>query len=176
MERRHPNVANLEEVAAQEQRKGKLGYRVRRMATPTGARALGCSHYEVAPGLTAFPRHFHSLLEEALFILEGTGTLRIGEAQVAVQAGDYVALPVGPDHVHSLSNSGSETLRYLALSGPATPVTADILGYPDSKKIAFASGVDPMKGMRGGGAWTMKIVSADAPNLDYFQDEPLAQE
>jgi hypothetical protein len=35
--------------------------------------------------------------------------------------------------------------------------------------------VDPVKGMRGG-AWLMKIVSAEAPNLDYFQDEPLAKE
>lgn len=175
MERRHPNVANIDEVPAQEQRKGKLGHRVRRLGTPAGSRALGCSYLEVAPGMTAFPRHFHSLLEEALYILEGTGTLRTGEAEVSVRAGDYIAFPPGPDNAHALANSGAEPLRYLALSSPATPVTADILGYPDSKKIAFASGVDPAKGMRGG-TWLMKIISAEAPNLDYFQDEPLAKE
>jgi uncharacterized cupin superfamily protein len=175
MDRRHPNVANVEEVTPQEQRKGKLGHRSRRLGTAAGGKALGCSYYEVAPGLTAFPRHFHSLMEEALYILEGSGTLKIGEAQVELRAGDYVGLPAGPETVHALTNSGSQPLRYLAFSAPATPVTADILGYPDSKKIAFASGVDPVKGMRGG-AWLMKVVSADAPSLDYFQDEPLAKE
>lgn len=175
MERRHPHVANIDEVPAHEQRKGRLGFRVRRMGGPAGSRALGCSYLEVGPGMTAFPRHFHSLLEEALYILEGTGTLRIGEAEVAVRAGDFVAFPAGPETAHALSNSGAEPLRYLALSSPATPVNADILGYPDSKKIAFASGVDLTKGLRGGG-WLMKIVSAEAPSLDYFQDEPLAKE
>jgi len=175
MERRHPNVANVEEVSAREVGKGRIGHRAKRLGTEAGGKALGCSHYEVAPGMTAFPRHFHSLLEEALYILGGTGTLRIGEAEVAVRPGDYISFPAGPETVHALINSGAEPLRYLALSAPATPVTADIVAYPDSKKIGFASGVDPVKGMRGG-AWLMKIVSAEAPSLDYFQDEPLARD
>jgi len=175
MERRHPNVANLEEVSTREQGKGRIAHRVKRLGTAAGGKALGCSHYEVAPGMTAFPRHFHSLLEEALYILAGTGTLRIGEAEVAVRPGDYVSFPAGPDTVHALINSGTEPLHYLALSAPGTPVTADIVAYPDSKKIGFAAGVDPEKGIRGG-AWLMKIVSAEVPNLDYFQDEPLAKE
>jgi len=174
MERRHPNVVNLEELPAQEQGKGKLGHRSRRLGTATGGKSLGCSHYEVAPGMTAFPRHFHSLLEEGLYVLAGTGTLRIGEAEIPLRAGDYVSFPAGPEAVHALTNSGSEPLRYLALSAPATHIGADIVAYPDSKKIGFVSGVDPVKGWRGG-AWLMKIVSAEAPNLDYYLDEPLAK-
>lgn len=46
--------------------------------------------------------------------------------------------------------------------------------YPDSKKIAFASGVDPVKGLRGG-TWLMKLIKDDQPNVDYYEDEPLAR-
>jgi hypothetical protein len=43
MERRHPHVANVDEVGAQEQRRGRLGHRVRRLGTAAGGKALGCS-------------------------------------------------------------------------------------------------------------------------------------
>ena len=66
-------------------------------------------------------------------------------------------------------------LRYLALSAPATPSTLDIVGYPDSKKIGFAAGVDPAKGIRGG-AWLMKLIKEEQPAVGYYDDEPLARE
>ena len=79
---------------------------------------------EVEPGKTAFPFHFHSAIEEALYILEGKGTLRVGADKVEVRAGDYVGLPPGPEYTHALTNTGTGALRYLTMSGPATPVVA----------------------------------------------------
>lgn len=173
--RRHPHVVNVEEITPNEDSKGGFGSRRRRLGAEAGGMALGCSHIEVAPGKTAFPFHFHSAFEEGLFILEGTGTLRLGDTRVEVRAGDYVGLRPGPTEAHALENTGSVPLRYLALSSPATPSTLDIVGYPDSKKYAFASGVDPVKGFRGG-TWVMKIVKQDTPNAGYYDDEPLAKE
>ena len=49
----------------------------------------------------------------------------------------------------------------------------DIVVYPDSKKVAFASGVDPVKGFRGG-VWVMNLIKEEQPKLDYYDDEPLA--
>ena len=173
-ERRHPNVVNVEEIDHEEVGQGGFKLRRRRVGAATGARALGCSHHEVPPGKTAYPFHFHSSQEEALYVLEGTGTMRIGSDRVEVRAGDYVAFPAGPQSAHALTNTGSAPLRYLALSAPATPVTLDVVGYPDSKKIAFASGVDPMKGFRAG-SWVMKLIKEDQPNVGYYDDEPLAK-
>jgi uncharacterized cupin superfamily protein len=172
--RRHPNVVNIEEVDPAEQNRGGFGFRRRRLGPEAAGVALGCSHLEVAPGKTAFPFHFHSGFEEAIFILEGEATARIGKETVAVRAGDYLAFPPGPSAPHALTNSGAAPLRYLALSSPATPTTMDIVAYPDSKKVAFASGVDPVKGFRGG-VWVMNLIKEDQPKLDYYDDEPLAK-
>jgi len=172
--RRHPNVVNVEEIEPVEQGKGRFGSRRRRLGAAAGGAALGCTHLEVAPGKTAFPFHFHSAFEEALFIIEGQGAARIGKETVSIGAGDYLVFPAGPATPHALTNTGATPLRYLALSGPATPATMDIVAYPDSKKVAFASGVDPIKGFRGG-AWVMNLIKEDQPKLDYYDDEPLAE-
>ncbi|HEY1959037.1 MAG TPA: cupin domain-containing protein [Polyangiaceae bacterium] len=172
-ERRHARVVNVDEIEPMKQERGGFASVRRRLGAGTGGGALGASHTEVAPGKTAFPFHYHSAIEEALFILEGTGTLRIGKDTVKVRAGDWVAFPPGPDTCHALTNDGATPLRYLALSGAAIPTTIDVVAYPDSKKIAFAAGVDPKKGIQSG--WLFKLIREDQPPLDYYEDEPLAK-
>src|SRR5271167_3292078 len=105
--RRHPNVVNVDAVSPDEQGQGDFASRRRRLGPEAGGRALGCSHFEVPPGKTAFPFHFHSGFEEALFVLEGTGTARIGKDRVELRAGDYMAFPAGPDGAHALTNTGT---------------------------------------------------------------------
>src|SRR5689334_20542448 len=117
-DRRHDQVVNIDEVEVRTEAKGGFGFQARRLGTAAGSRALGCGYLEVPPGKTAFPFHFHSNFEEALYILEGTGTARIGEAKVEVRAGDYLAFPPGPSSSHALTNTGTGTLRYLAMSAP----------------------------------------------------------
>jgi uncharacterized cupin superfamily protein len=86
--RRHPNVVRFDEVEPQEMTQGDFSQRARRLGPAAGSRALGCTSYELPPGKTAFPFHFHSAIEEAIYILEGEGTLRIGKEQVAIGQGD----------------------------------------------------------------------------------------
>lgn len=105
--------------------------------------------------------------------MEGTGKLRLPGGDIDLRPGDYVGLPAGPDSAHTLTNTGASPLHYLCMSSPATPTTLDIVAYPDSRKIAFASGVDPVKGFRGG-AWLFKIIKEDQPPVDYYDDEPKA--
>jgi len=172
--RRHPHVVNLDEISPDQQRQGGFEFQRRRLGPEAGSRALGCSYIEVPPGKTAYPFHFHSAFEEAIYVLEGAGTLRIGSDSVSIRAGDYIGFPAGPPSAHALTNTGTTALRYLCVSAPATPATMDIVGYPDSKKIAFASGVDPVKGFRGG-TWVMKLIKEEQPSIGYYDDEPLAQ-
>ena len=86
--RRHKQVVSVQEVDAREQKQGGFAQSSRRLGAAAGGNALGCSHYELPPGKTSFPYHFHSAIEEALYILEGHGTLRIGPDRVDVRAGD----------------------------------------------------------------------------------------
>ena len=173
-ERRHKQVINIDEVTARTEARGGFGFEARRLGPDAGSRGLGCGHFELAPGKTAFPFHFHSAIEEAIYVLDGTGTMRIGGEQVAVRAGDWIGFPPGPESSHQLTNTGAAPLRYLALSGPATPVTLDIVGYPDSKKVAYAAGVDPSKGIRGP-VW-LRGLHKEQPPTDYYLDEPLAEQ
>jgi uncharacterized cupin superfamily protein len=173
-DRRHPRVVNVDELEPMKQAKGGFENSRRRVGFEAGTLGLGCSYTEVPPGKTGFPFHYHSAMEEALYILEGTGTLRIGKDTVTVRPGDYVAFPPGPDTSHALTNTGSSPLRYLALSAPATPITLDVVAYPDSKKVAFAAGVDPKKGLQSG--WLFKLIKEDQPQVGYYDDEPLAKE
>ena len=100
MSRRHPNVINIDEVETNEVKKGTHHVRNRRLGTPTGGAQLGGTLTELPPGAISYPFHYHCANEEAIYIISGTGTARIGEARVAVRAGDWIALPVGPDHAH----------------------------------------------------------------------------
>jgi uncharacterized cupin superfamily protein len=173
--RKHPHVVNVEEVAVREEKHGGFEFRSRRLGAAVGARSLGCSYFELPAGKTAFPFHFHAAIEEAIFVIEGRGTLRLGGDEVELRAGDYVAFLPGPDAPHQLTCHADGPMRYLCLSGPATPNTMDIVAYPDSKKIAFAAGIDPVKGARAG-SWFLKIVKEDQPQVDYYEGEPLAKE
>src|SRR5688500_17682553 len=109
--RRHPNVAHLEEVEPRTLEHGnRFACTMKLLGRATGSTRVSCTHYEVPPGRTAFPRHYHAAMEEAIFVLGGTGTLRIGESSVDISAGDYVTFPCGPDHAHQLVNTGADTL------------------------------------------------------------------
>jgi uncharacterized cupin superfamily protein len=133
MAQRHPNVLNLSEVEPREQKEGvRFGFKTRLLGKSAGARGIGASWYEVEPGRAAYPSHFHCANEEAIFVLEGEGTLRIGSERVAVRAGDWITRPTGPDHAHQLINTGTAPLRYLCMS---TLLTTELVGYPDSDKI-----------------------------------------
>src|SRR5256885_14678320 len=101
--RRPPNVVNLSEVEPETRLKGsKFGATVKWLTPQTSARGVGCGWHEVEPGRAAYPTHFHCANEEAIFILEGEGTLRIGADTVPLKPNDFVSFPVGPDHAHKL--------------------------------------------------------------------------
>jgi uncharacterized cupin superfamily protein len=167
--RRHPNIVNLAEIEPQQHEKGaRFGYAMRWLGMGTGARGIGCSWIEVPPGRTAFPMHFHSANEEALFVLDGEGTLWIGKETVPLREGDYVTFPPGEEHAHQLVNTGKTPLRYLALS---TLQTTEVVGYPESGKIGAASFAFDASGKR-----VVKfraLFPRSAQVTDYYDGEKL---
>ena len=68
------------------------------------------------------------------FILQGSGEVRIGEARYPIRVGDFIACPAGgKETAHQLINTGTEELRYLAVS---TEHTLEMAQYPDTGKFA----------------------------------------
>ena len=139
--KRHPNIVSEEDLLWGEQFCGEgFGFRRKQLGKAAGGEKLGCGLYEVPPGRRAWPRHYHLANEEAVYVLEGTGTLRIGEEEIEVCGGDYVALPVGEERAHQMTNTSDGVLRYLCFS---TMIEPDVFVYPDSNKVGLFAGAAP---------------------------------
>ena len=125
-----------------------------------GLKKIGVNLTQVAPGRSGYPFHSHRANDELFYILEGSGTLRLGEQRVPVKAGDLVGCPVGgPETAHQLINTGSVPLRYLSIS---TNIDPEICEYPDSGKVgAYA----------GDGDGSLMHLTRTADSKDYWDGE-----
>ena len=137
---RPPNIANLQDIEPTEVKAGDRFLATRRaLGRAAGGAQIGASHMRVPPGKTAWPAHYHAANEEAIFILEGQGRLRSGDASHPVKEGDWIALVAGPN-AHRLDNDGDRDLVYLCIS---TQHSTDLCVYPDSGKIGVFGGAGP---------------------------------
>ena|SRR3989338_720057 len=168
MGKRHRNVTNISEVEPRVVSKGKkFGFTGKRLGQASGAVSLGCGYFEVEPGKTAFPNHYHCANEEGIYIIEGQGEARIGKDTVSVRQGDYIAYLPGPDFAHSLKNTGKGPLKYICIS---TMLTTEIVGYPDSQKIAGVGCADPKTGVMGA---KIRFIHKEQPSVDYYEGETI---
>ena len=119
------------------------GHRFRRtqLGAPAGGRDLGASRYELPPGKRAWLPHYHAGNEEAMYVLDGEGTVTLGPDREnhALSAGDYVALPAGEAGFHDV-HAGESTLRYLMVSTMTQP---DITVYPEDGTVGLYAGSAP---------------------------------
>lgn len=121
-----------------------------------GAKNALVSVYEIPPGKSAYPYHYHHKNEETYYILSGEGVLKTPEGERQVKAGELLFFPTGPEGAHKLTNSSkTEMLTYIDFD---VVHDIDIAVYPDSEKI---------------GIWGMginKIYPEDA-DVDYYHGE-----
>jgi uncharacterized cupin superfamily protein len=164
MGQRDPNVTNIDELEWEDglSHGTRFGSKTKHLAALTGGKSLGCSIYEIEPGKRAFPMHAHLANEEAIYILAGEGTMRIGDRKVPVRAGDYIAFPPGRDHAHQLINTSAAPLRYLCTSTMRGP---EVAFYPDSGKVGVrAVSPEPIRLL-------FKRSPAAVTASDYFEGE-----
>lgn len=161
---KHKNVIHLSEVPQEEIKApegSSFGAVRQRAGTAVGAKKLGYSFFTVSPGKAAFPFHFHNGNEEMIYILQGEGTLRLGNENIPVGEGTIVSFPPGPDHPHQLINTSARDLRYLVVSTMEYP---DISEYPDSNKIgAYVTSAGPQAGFR--------ALYLKEKNVPYYEGE-----
>lgn len=111
------------------------------VAMRLGAQKLGYNITAVPPGKAAFPLHCHRVNEEMFLVLEGSGEFRIGAERHPIRQGDIIACPPGgPESAHQIVNTGSEELRYLAVSTKQSP---EICEYPDTGKFGVLAEYPP---------------------------------
>jgi uncharacterized cupin superfamily protein len=101
---------------------------------------LGCSLYEMPPGTRAWPYHYHTANEEAIYVLAGEGLLRAEDGEHDLRAGDFVTLPADESGGHRVVNDGDDTLRYLMVSTMNEP---DVTIYPEMEKFGVYVGSPP---------------------------------
>ncbi|SDL97880.1 Cupin domain-containing protein [Halogranum gelatinilyticum] len=155
------NEADLEWT---ETHHGETEFRRKRLAAAAGGDRLGCSLYELPAGAKSWPFHYHTGNEEALYVLAGAGTLRLGDGSHPLRAGDYVALPAGETGGHRVINDGDDPLRYLAVSTMGDP---DVTVYPDSGKVGVFAGSPP----GGDGERTVHGYFREDDAVSYWEGE-----
>jgi uncharacterized cupin superfamily protein len=130
-----------------------------------GARKLGYNITAVPPGKSAFPFHNHHVNEVMVFVLQGSGAIRIGAERHPLRSGDVVALPPGgPETAHEIINTGDEELRSLAVS---TKLSPEFCEYPDSGKF----GVFAMLPSGNETPRIVRFVGRENQSLDYWEGE-----
>jgi mannose-6-phosphate isomerase-like protein (cupin superfamily) len=71
----------------------------------------------VPPGARTPPPHRHVNCSEAFFVLDGTITFRLDDAELTGGAGDFLLVPRGA--AHTFGNSSDAPARLLVLHAPA---------------------------------------------------------
>jgi uncharacterized cupin superfamily protein len=148
---RPASIASLDEIEPHVSERANHRYAWRSLAKRAGAKRTGLNHIALEPGQMGAPPHCHASEEELFVVLEGGGTLLVGNEELAVRPGHVVARPAGTGDAHSFT-AGEQGLTFLAY-GPWLP--DEIVYYPRSNKILF------------GGIGVMTRVES----LDYWDGE-----
>ena len=119
---------------------GETAFRRKELSSTVEADDLGCSLYELPPGMRSWPYHYHTANEEALYVLAGEGLLRVETGEEPLAAGDFVTLPADERGGHRIVNDSEEPLRYLMLSTMNEP---DVTVYPEMEKFGVFVGSPP---------------------------------
>ncbi len=123
---------------------------------------IGMTLYELLPGQTQCPYHFHHGEDELILVLRGRPTLRTPEGERELSPGDFAHFPIGPAGAHQVVNRTGESVRYVVAS---TMVSPEICEYPDSGKVAAFSLTESQQGER------LRTVHRFADGVDYFDGE-----
>jgi len=145
------------ELPARQDRSGYAWRGRRGIGRDEGLRWLGASVYELPAGQWSFPYHYHHGVEEWLYVVAGTPTLREPAQIRELAPGDLVCFPAGPEGAHAVRGPG-RIVMFSAVAAADAP-TASV--YPDSDKL----GVRPP----GGGADRLDFRRGDA--VDYWEGE-----
>ena len=89
--------------------------------------------YEILPGKSNYPYHYHAKSEEIFYIISGIGIVETPSGLRTVKAGDIIVCPPTENGAHRLFNaSETELLTYLDFDTVSFP---EMCFYPHTKKV-----------------------------------------
>ena len=150
-------ITNVNRLTAKHQNEHN-GYEYFKKIVLSGENGNKCnvSVYEIPPGKSAYPYHYHFQSEETFYIISGNGILRTPYGETNVKAGDILVFPAGEAGAHKITNSSeTEMLIYIDFDTYHSP---EISFMPDSNKSVIYG-----KGLR-------KIIK-NGVEADYYEGE-----
>jgi uncharacterized cupin superfamily protein len=108
------------------------------VAERLGSADIAMYLYDVPPGGSSSPYHYE-YVEEWLLVVDGAVAVRTPNGELALERGDLVRFPAGPDGAHKIMNRGDATARVLLFSKVDVPAVSV---YPDSDKIGVWADAD----------------------------------
>jgi uncharacterized cupin superfamily protein len=109
--------------------RSRMGERAkRRLAAACGLTKVGVNLVTLGPGGQSALRHWHTLEEEFVYVLEGEVVLVTNAGEQTLTAGMCAGYPAGGRDGHHFINRSSRPAKYLEIG---TNVPGDIAFYPD---------------------------------------------
>ncbi len=101
-----------------------------------GLTQFGVNEECLQPGAQSALRHWHTLADELVIILEGVATLITNAGESRMTTGMCMGFKAGDRNAHHLINRSDKPLRFLVVG---TRVPGDSAFYPDDDMAWFAS-------------------------------------
>ena len=109
--------------------RSRMGDRTkRRLGDACGLTRFGVNLVTLAPGGQSALRHWHTLEDEFVYVLEGELVLVTNDAEQVLTAGDCAGYPAGKRDAHHFINRSRAPARYLEIGNRAE---GDNAFYPD---------------------------------------------
>lgn len=108
-----------------------------RVGSKIGGERLGMSVYDLPAGEAIGPYHVEMTDEEWVIVVHGRVTVRTPDGDRALDAGDVLCFPIGPEGAHVVRNASDKEARVAIIS---TKNEFCIVEYPEDKKLQLWAG------------------------------------
>lgn len=109
----------------------------RKLGDAAGLTQFGINLLTLPPGAWSSQRHWHTDLDEFVYVLSGEVTLVTGSGEEQLQAGDAAGFKAGDRDGHCLQNRSNEDAQVLEIG---TRIASDAGEYPGIDMLAPAGG------------------------------------
>ena len=105
--------------------RSRMGDRVkRRLGDACGLTRFGVNLVTLGPGGQSALRHWHTLEDEFVYVLEGEVALVTDDGEQVLRAGDCAGYPAGKPDAHHFVNRSAAPARYLEIGNREPTDTA----------------------------------------------------
>ena len=116
--------------------KSRMGDRAkRRLGAACGMKNLGVNLVTLGPGGQSSVRHWHTLEDEFVYVLEGEVVLITNSGEQKLTAGMCAGYPAGSKDAHHFINRSNKAAKYLEMG---TNVPGDTAFYPDDDLLIMS--------------------------------------